>query len=262
MYDKTALIDHLLTLVDLQPSGALLDVGCGDGQMLFAASNVFGSSSFFGIDMMPAPIQRAESLSRGESRLSFVIHDVDEGLPCPDGAFDYILCCNVLECIKRKEYLLREMHRVLNAAGKVVISHFDYDTIVFNVTNRDGYRKILHAYSDWKQPWMGECDPWTGRKLWGILNRVPGLFVGEMKSFVLHETEYREGAKGYSFVKEELRDLVKHGAIAPQEYEAFSADVENAVRNNEFFFSINLYTFVGRKVESRACGSESTTTSR
>ena len=249
MYDKTSLAGHVLSFVDFQPVDAMLDVGCGDGQMLFAASKALEGGSFFGIDMMPASIQRAESLYREDSRLNFGTYNVEEGLPCADGAYDYIICCNVLECIIKKKDLLREMHRALGGAGKVIISHFDYDTIVFNVENRDLYRKLLHAYSDWKQPWMTECDPWTGRRLWGILNSTPGLFSGEMRSFVLHEVEYSEGKKGYSFIKGELADLVKHGVIASHEYEMFSTDVERAAKTNEYFFSINMYTYVGTKIE-------------
>ncbi|WP_432735130.1 methyltransferase domain-containing protein [Maridesulfovibrio sp. FT414] len=248
MYDKSALIDHVLSFVDIQSGDAILDVGCGDGQMLHAASWLVDGGSFFGLDMLPASIQRAESFTCGDDRLHFSVHDVDAGLPYSNEMYECVVCCNVLECINEKGLLLREMHRVLKKEGRLVVSHFDYDTIVFNVEDRDIYRKILHAYSDWKQPWMKESDPWTGRKLCGIINKVSTLFSGGIQSFVLHETEYRNGTKGYSFVKEEVRDLVKHGVIAAYEYELFLHDIENSVRNNEYFFSINMYSFVGDKV--------------
>lgn len=247
MYNKSALTEHILSCIALQPDDSLLDVGCGNGEMLSAVSRSSEGALFFGIDMMSDPIQRAESFFREEPKLRFVTHNVEEGLPCADRSFECVICCNVLECIKNKDNLLQEMSRVLKTSGRIVISHFDYDTIVFNVKNREIYRKIIHAYSDWKQPWMAECDPWTGRKLWGILNRVSNLFSGNMQTVVLHETEFREGTKGFSFVKDELSDLVRHDVITSSEYAQFSADVENYVKQKEYFFSINLYTFVGDK---------------
>lgn len=171
---------------------------------------------------------------------------LNDGLNFNDDFFDAVYSCNTLECIKNKDKLLREIARVLKPGGQVVFAHYDWDTQVFNATDKGLYRKILYTFNDWKQPWMAECDPWMGRKLHGVFESS-GCFSGGVSVFVLIETEYREGFKGYYAVNDEFRALVENGMIEESEYNAFRDDILQMAENREYFYSINMYVYQGLK---------------
>jgi len=72
------------------------------------------------------------------------------------------------------------------------------------------------AYSDWKRPWMDECDGQMGRKLWRLFEGS-GKFKGKPDAFSLLETTYEEGRYGF----ERLQDLVSvvdKGPLNKEEY--------------------------------------------
>ncbi|GAB4231327.1 MAG: hypothetical protein Tsb0021_09750 [Chlamydiales bacterium] len=48
--------------------------------------------------------------------------DLNDPLPFSDQSFDYIVCAEGLEHIDNPHHLLREFHRILSPAGKVIIS--------------------------------------------------------------------------------------------------------------------------------------------
>lgn len=72
---------------------SLLDVGCGDGVLLFKLQNHLGRGKSCGIDIDPIGIEMAK---RNNSSAKFAIASAHD-LPFSDNEFDVILCCEVLE---------------------------------------------------------------------------------------------------------------------------------------------------------------------
>ncbi len=58
-----------------------------------------------------------------------VLSDLEEGIPFPDNFFDQVCCNLVISYLEHPEKVLRELCRVLNPYGKIVISSLkpDYD---------------------------------------------------------------------------------------------------------------------------------------
>lgn len=100
----------------------LLDVGCGGG---FLAEE-FARSGFevTGIDPVPATIETARAhASASGLRIEYQIGS-GEQLPFPEGSFDHVACCDVLEHVDDVDRVIREIARVLRPGGL-----FFYDTI-------------------------------------------------------------------------------------------------------------------------------------
>ena len=134
---------------------------------------------------------------------------------------------------------------MLRPNGQVVFAHFDWDTPLFNGRDKALIRKLVRDYNDWKQPWMAECDAWMGRRLKPLFDNS-GLFAGDIQTYTLVNTEYAPGYYGYERLKE-MGLMVDHGIVDLVQYESFRNDIMATVKSGEYFFSITMFIYSGRK---------------
>ena len=149
----------------------------------------------------------------------------------------------VLICILDKTALVNEIHRVLKPGGKTLFAHWDWDTQVYNSSNKSIIRKFVAAFSDWQQDWMEASDGQMGRRLWGLFEGS-GKFKGDIASFTLLETEYREGKYGFDRLRD-LSGLVEGGSIESSEYETICSEMQELSDARKYFYSVNSYIYVG-----------------
>ncbi len=115
---RLAWFDHHANWADK----AVLDLGCAGGFMAEALAEK--GAHVTGID----PAAEAIEAARAHAALSGhqIEYDVGVGerLPYADGAFDYVVCVDVLEHVQDLDQVLREVERVLRPGGL-----FLFDTI-------------------------------------------------------------------------------------------------------------------------------------
>jgi SAM-dependent methyltransferase len=108
---------HSLLLASLPPNGAgrrVLDVGCAGGYL--GALLVNRGYLVTGIDSPgAAAVGFPESVELVEA-------DLDLGLPPLRGRFDFVICADVLEHLRRPALLLRELHNALADGGRLIAS--------------------------------------------------------------------------------------------------------------------------------------------
>lgn len=92
----------------------VLDLGCGDGELLSILADGLGVSVFgvdIDLDNVIKVIDKGHDIFHG---------DIDEGLAMvPDGTYDYALLTQTLQVVRRPRLVLREMLRV---AGEGIVS--------------------------------------------------------------------------------------------------------------------------------------------
>jgi len=107
----------------LLPRGKrFLDVGCGSGDLVLMARERF--EEVYGVDISSARLRIAEEKAfrrPDKDRIHFIKHDVEEGLPFPDGFFDAVACVAVLEHLVNPPFVLAEINRVLRMNGGLVV---------------------------------------------------------------------------------------------------------------------------------------------
>lgn len=243
MSDKT-ITDFLLSKVNWPQVSAVLDIGCGYGhQLIRMGEHVKSDGKLVGLDKMDACIAHAIETAKEDHRYTFMTGDLSQRLPFADDTFDLVFSKDVLECITDKASLLSEIHRVLKPGGQIVIAHYDFDTQVFDGSNKALVRKIVQAYSDWEQAWMDDSDGWIGRRLWKYINST-GLFSGTMDSYVSIETVYKPGYFGYNRVQD-FQEMIMKGFITESDYVSFKKEIEELALKDEYLYSINSYVYSG-----------------
>ena len=243
-----ALMDKLLGLLaGWGPSAdqpvAVLDFGCGDGRLLGAlAERLHPDSQLTGLDGGAREIARAE---QAWPAIRFEHARFVDSFPFGDASFDLLISVDTIECIADRQALLRECARVLKPGGRILVSHWDWDTQVYASENRQIVRKLVAAFSDWQQPWMGASDGQIGRQLWGLFGQS-GFFSGEVQAFCLLETEFTPGNYGFQRLHD-LADLARQGGIDADEHALILAEMAGRARQKIYFYSLTAYIWYGIK---------------
>ena len=137
-------LEHQVILTLIEPGSRVLDLGCGDGDLLLALKVLKGVRAE-GIELSDACIQAC--VARG---LVSVQHgDLDEGLAYyPDQSVDYVISTNTIQVLHKPMVLIREMARV----GKrciVSFPNFAHWRVRFELLFRGRMAKTLKLPYEW-----------------------------------------------------------------------------------------------------------------
>ena len=121
---SAALAPPFLAFADAGEPAAILDVGCGTGNLLAAAASAFPRARLVGID--PSATLLAKARARSEPARVDFINGVAERLPFSAASFDCTLSLLVLQEFSDRSGVLGEMHRVTRSGGVVGACQWDF----------------------------------------------------------------------------------------------------------------------------------------
>jgi malonyl-CoA O-methyltransferase len=102
------------------PAGRnVLDLGCGTGRHALWLAEA--GATVTAVDFSEGMLAEARRKPVAE-HIRFIVHDLHERLPLPDGTFDLVVSGLVLEHLQDLEAFFAEVHRVLRADGRAVVS--------------------------------------------------------------------------------------------------------------------------------------------
>src|SRR5205823_4435870 len=101
------------------PTPKILDIGCYIGTDLFMLPKPNSRAKYWGLDVSPGAIKRANELSkiRGEENITFEVNDGNKPLPFTKNYFDVILCLEMIEHLHDPLKFLKELQRILKPGG-------------------------------------------------------------------------------------------------------------------------------------------------
>ena len=248
--DRRAHRDWLLTLMPLATGGTAVDLGCGRGGDLLAlaARTADPSTRFIGLDVSPNAVTAAGEAARvaGDVRLTFEVADLSARLRFADASVDLVFSQNLVECLVDRDAFVAEVARILRPGGIAVVVHWDFDSQVFDGTDKDLVRRLVHAFADLRQPWMAHVDGWMGRRLWGIF-APSARFDGAVHTRVLTNTTYAAPWYGHEMAGA-MKALVKRSLVTAEEYARFLTGLEELDRAGRYFYAITAYAYIGRRI--------------
>ena len=103
---------------------ATLDIGCGSSRILSALDGGVG------LDVQMSKLRYVRSFDRA------LVNATIDALPFRDACFDCVVCSEVIEHIPCDERLFREMSRVLEPGGRLILGTPDYGGVWWRVIER------------------------------------------------------------------------------------------------------------------------------
>jgi SAM-dependent methyltransferase len=113
-----------LARLELRPGDTVLDAGCGEGRHCFGALE--SGARVVGLDIDPASLRSAAGALRYRGRELGRMGEMIRGdafrLPFRDGAFDKVICSEVMEHVHDYRAAARELARVVKRNGRVAVT--------------------------------------------------------------------------------------------------------------------------------------------
>ncbi len=121
----------------------ILDVGCGVGQVVERLSGE--GFDVYGVDVSESNIDRAQKKCPGCQ-----LYD-GQKLPFPDRHFGSVGAFNVLEHVEKPEAFLRELVRVADVGGKIVVSSPNFFRVLGFRDYHPRMRGVARKWRNWKR---------------------------------------------------------------------------------------------------------------
>lgn len=165
----------LVSSLNLKEGQRLLDLGCGTGWAVrYAVDLVHERGEFYGIDISPKMIDKAEASSSGFKNIHFSVTSAEQ-LPFDDDFFDFVICSNSFHHYFDPDRVLSEVRRILKPAGRIYILDATADTFIVRMADkqtkkRDPSHVKLYGTQEFGALFArAKLSHVASKSIWGIL---------------------------------------------------------------------------------------------
>jgi ubiquinone/menaquinone biosynthesis C-methylase UbiE len=113
-------LSFLKNWANIPATAKILDIACGTGELENLLLNEEPNRSIVGIDISEGMLEIAKEKCQKYPNVSFAIANASD-LPFPNNSFDTIVSANAFHYFDRPDIVLREMRRVIQPEGRIII---------------------------------------------------------------------------------------------------------------------------------------------
>ena len=211
--------------------GAVVDIGCGTGEMTFRLAQKYPDASLTGVDLEDEHLARAAArCAKFGSRVRFQ-HGDALALPFGDATFDYAISRHVIQAVPDAARLLAEAKRVLRPGGRLHLISEDYGMMWCYPTDLDSdgfWQRIPQQFGA-----SVGCDLHIGRKTFTLLH---DLGMQDIRVDYIVVDTVRVEREVFARIWEAWRDgynesLVQHTGVSREELDQRWREMIGAVRD-------------------------------
>jgi len=152
--------------------------------------------------------------------------------------FDKIICHNVLECVPNKITFINAFADILAKNGTLIISHIDFDSVIYNSSYKELTRALVYNFADTQQAWQEHSDGQIGRKIPGLVAASAFKDRTKCETWRRVEQEFKPG--NYGFLMAEMIAQIAKNSYDPKELELWLNDLTQKDKNQEYYFAVDL----------------------
>ena len=243
----TQLHQKLINSVGPLNGKSVLDYGCGRGDMIELLLHISnGPQMIFAVDSNEEFIRGIETrFGNAIGTKKLFTQTCSNPYDLVKHRFDIIFCHNVLECVADKQKFVKDIFHLLKPGGILLLSHHDFDSVIYNSEFKELTRNLVHCFADTKQDWQANHDGQMGRKIPGIFARA-NVKNATFEIWRMVENSYDSGDYGFLMSKMIL-DVCKN-QFSKHELDLWRQDLESKAKNKDYYFAIDVV--VAKAVEN------------
>jgi SAM-dependent methyltransferase len=230
----------------LGPGDALLDLGCGRGEVACAlAPRVQPGGRVVGIDASEAML--ADARARADAAGVEVTFRIGDGLDLgePDASFDAVRAERVLQWIPDTDAAVAELVRILRPGGRISLIDTDWRTLAVDIPDLDAAMAVVRALVRDR----GTAAAAGGRLV--NLCRDTGLTDITVEptthAWTAWDPDTEPAPSGFFPLDGILPQLIDAGDLDPDHCATFLDQVHAAAREGAFFMSLTMFAVAARK---------------
>lgn len=240
--DVVAQRQRFLRALNPKLGETLLDVGSGPGFLAASIAEATGPTGVVrGIDVSEPMIDMARKHCAHLAWTEFSQGDATN-LPFPDDSFDAAISTQVLEYVRDVDRALAEMYRVVRTAGRVVIVDTDWDSIVWHSSDRERMNRVLAAWEE------HAADPYLPRTSVDKLIRA-GFCIESQEVIPLFNPSFDPNTYSNRLIDLIVPFVTGRLEIDSNEATNWADELRKAGNDGQYFFSLNRYLFVAKKLQ-------------